>query len=167
MGASRELKRAVSGPRRYGFTGSREQPTFEQATALRFWFEARAGEFHHGDCIGSDEAAHDIVRSLRDWRIVVHPGDTPHLRAYVSGYNELYPVKPNLERNTDIVNETDELVATPAGPETLRSGTWSTIRKALRAGKRTTIIWPDGSVEVEPANADTYDRSSEPREDLK
>lgn len=136
--------------RRIGFTGTRNQLTFEQATALRFWLESRVGEFHHGDCIGADEAAHDIVHSLRGWRIVVHPGLGPReLQARVTGWNLLCPAKPNLERNSDIVNETDELLATPTGPETVRSGTWSTIRKARRAGKPLTIIWPDGAIEME------------------
>lgn len=137
--------------RRYGFTGTRNQLAFAQASALRFWLEARTGELHHGDCIGGDETAHQIARSLRGWLIVIHPGDTPNLRAFCSDYDVLHPVKPNLDRNTDIVNATHELVATPSGPEIARSGTWSTIRKARRAGKPRTIIWPDGMIEVEPA----------------
>ncbi|MBA3354736.1 MAG: hypothetical protein H0U18_02115 [Pyrinomonadaceae bacterium] len=37
--------------------------------------------------------------------------------------------------------------------EQLRSGTWSTIRKARKARKQVTIVWPDGKVTASLDNA--------------
>ncbi len=133
---------------RIGFTGTREHLTFQQSKALRLWFEGcTARELHHGDCIGADEFAHEVVHSLRGWRIVIHPGlGPPSLQARSTGWNELRPAKPNLERNRDIVNDTIYLVACPKGfAEERRSGTWSTVRYARLKGRSITIIWPDGT----------------------
>jgi len=137
--------------RRVGFTGSREAPTAPQRRALAQWMlERGVSELHHGDCVGSDKVAHMLAR-LFGWRVVVHPGMGPaNLRAFVSNYEELRAAKPNLERNGDIATETDELVACPSGPETLRSGTWATIRRARKLGRRINIFWPDGTATCEP-----------------
>jgi len=136
---------------RFGFTGSRDGPSAPQRRALANWMIERGfSELHHGDCIGADKCAHIIARIL-GWRVVVHPGDGPrHLRAFVRSYDEIRPAKPYLERNGDIVTETDELVACPSGPETLRSGTWATIRRARKLGRRINIFWPDGTATCEP-----------------
>lgn len=130
-----------------GFTGTRNGLTPPQATALWDWMATYPqGALHHGDCVGADVSAHDAARHF-GWWIEVHPGIGPaRLRAFCSGYNALHPAKPNLERNTDIVASAEELVACPEGPETRRSGTWSTVRKARVKGIPRTIIWPDGSV---------------------
>lgn len=51
--------------------------------------------------------------------------------------------------NRDIVAETDELIATPKGfQEERRSGTWATVRYALKARKPVTVIWPDGAASL-------------------
>jgi hypothetical protein len=51
--------------------------------------------------------------------------------------------KPYLARNRDIVNESDRLITLPKGPETLRSGTWATVRYAVEAGKPVRIYYPN------------------------
>jgi predicted Rossmann fold nucleotide-binding protein DprA/Smf involved in DNA uptake len=53
---------------------------------------------------------------------------------------------PYLERNHAIVNESDFLIAAPDGPETLRSGTWATVRYARKVGKRVLVIMPNGEI---------------------
>lgn len=124
-----------------GFTGTRLAPTDSQLDRVRRALVALgATELHHGDCEGSDSAAHDIAREL-GLRIVVHPPQASLLRAYRSG-DVIAPVKPYLDRNRDIVDETEWLIATPDGPERKRSGTWSTIRYARSIGRNVSVMMP-------------------------
>lgn len=133
--------------KKIGLTASREPRPQPQLDALKLLMEMLGPcELHHGDCVGGDEQAHDMAVHA-GWRIVVHPGtDTGALRAWCRGDENRSP-KANLKRNWDIVVETSEMIALPKGPEELRSGTWSTIRKARKAGRPVTVIWPDGRVE--------------------
>jgi hypothetical protein len=142
-----------------GFTGSRQGMTPAQKAALRELLEERLpleldhddASFHHGDCVGADAEAHDIAAAL-DYLVTVHPPSDPRLRAAVhrtgkwfEGVDVLLPEKPYLERDRDIVDACDELIACPK--DASRSGgTWHTVHCARRAGKPVTIIWPDGEV---------------------
>ncbi len=134
-----------------GFTGTREGLTTEQYTALRrvlgALLSSPADTFHHGDCIGADATAHDVARNVSHARIVGHPPDKSVIRAFKK-CDLLRGELPYLVRNRNIVDATDEMVATPDGPERQRSGTWSTIRYAVKKGRRVNIIWPDGRIEV-------------------
>jgi hypothetical protein len=116
-----------------GFTGSRTTPTDGQLTWLRTELitlkHVGYTEFHHGDCIGSDEAAHQIAHDV-GLRTIVHPPINPKWRAWCSG-DVILPEKDFVPRNHDIVDSCMTLLALPAGPEKLRSGTWATIRYAL------------------------------------
>lgn len=138
---------------RYGFTGSQKLPTVAQTDWLRNLLLLRAGlhsALHHGACIGSDEAAHFVGLEC-GVPIVVHP---PKNHAKVA-LDVLVPrlgvtilaAKNYDDRNVDIVNDTDVLLATPKGPEVRRSGTWSTIRYALSLDRHVEICFPDGRVE--------------------
>jgi hypothetical protein len=114
-------------------------------------------EFHHGDCIGSDVQADAIVctRYGIDCAIYVHgPTDKSRVANCAAIHSRCQhialPDKPYIERNHDIVDETDILVATPGRiNEELRSGTWSTIRYARRIHHPIVIIWPDGNASKE------------------
>lgn len=132
-----------------GFTGTREGLTEKQYLALRSEISRRnlspAAIFRHGDCIGADSDAHDVVRTCSHARIFGHPPIKSALRAYRK-CDHLMPERPYLDRNRDIVNMSDELIACPNGPERQRSGTWSTVRYACGVGKKVTIIMPDGSL---------------------
>lgn len=98
--------------------------------------------FHHGDCLGADTEAHDIALSL-GYSIIVHPPTNPALRANRRGIIN-HPAKLYIERNHDIVDGCEVLVATPkTNIERQRSGTWSTIRYARKTGKRYYIINPN------------------------
>lgn len=125
-----------------GFTGTQQGATLNQARAL--WSLLRAKdpeEFHHGDCIGADELAHYIARSLGIY-VIGHPPTNEKKRAFCD-CDEWREAKPYLDRNHDIVNETHEMVAIPKGPnEELRSGTWATIRYAFKLGTPIAIIYP-------------------------
>lgn len=134
-----------------GFTGTREGLTGPQHLSLRRVLSALlsspADTFHHGDCIGADAQAHDTTRNVSHARIIGHPPDKSVIRAF-KGCDILRAELPYLVRNRNIVDATDEMVATPDGPERQRSGTWSTIRYALKKGQRVNIVWPDGRIEV-------------------
>lgn len=128
-----------------GFTGTQRGMTVQQKRKLRelLW---DYDELHHGDCIGSDDEAHDIALG-HGLRIVVHPPSIPTKRAFRTSFHEIRPEQHYNTRNHNIVDETSELIATPAEfEEQLRSGTWATIRYAVKQGKKVTIIFPDGFV---------------------
>lgn len=85
---------------------------------------------HHGDCVGVDARAHQIAKEW-GWDIVVHPPLEDGRRAFCFGSRvEVRARKAYLDRNTDIANESDVLIAIPSSKtEEVRSGTWSTIRR--------------------------------------
>lgn len=125
-----------------GFTGTQQGMSAMQAKLLRSELQLyKPTEFHHGDCVGADAEAHEIVEAeFPNIKIVVHPPINPAKRAFKWG-DEGRIAKDYLMRNRDIVNETDRLVAAPKGDtEELRSGTWATIRYAIKARKPYTIL---------------------------
>jgi hypothetical protein len=131
-----------------GFTGTRIGMTATQALAVRHELERlRPTEARHGDCVGADAQFHALVREQdATTRIVVHPPDNPKLRAFCQGDLELVP-RDYQARNRDIVDAADVLLAAPrGGGETLRSGTWATIRRARVRGIPILICYPSGMV---------------------
>lgn len=129
-----------------GFTGTQRGMTEEQKQEFRNFISCNTvEEFHHGDCIGADKDAHDIAISL-GISIVIHPPLNPVKRAFCSGAIRVLDKKPYLDRNKEIVRDTDILMATPGEvEEQLRSGTWSTIRFASRQNKALFVIGPFGN----------------------
>lgn len=133
---------------RVGFTGT--QNGMNTAQRARFVAElhalhfGREVEFHHGDCIGADADAHDLVRALDPGiRIVLHPPAITTKRAWKQG-DDVLPAKPYLDRNRDIVDACEVLIACPKETEeTLRSGTWATIRYARAVGKPRVLLIPE------------------------
>lgn len=110
-----------------GYSGSRLGMRPWQKDRFReILIERNATELHHGDCAGGDQEAHVIGRELGLW-IVGHPPTANGLRAFCDFDEERQPL-PFLARNHMIVRETIFLVAAPAGPAQLRSGTWATVR---------------------------------------
>jgi hypothetical protein len=92
-------------------------------------------EFHHGDCIGADGEAHDIVRLFfpKVW-IVGHLPLSNGKRAFKKCDAYRDPL-PYLVRDHKIVDETEFLIGSPkSDAEILRSGTWATIRYARKKG---------------------------------
>jgi hypothetical protein len=138
-----------------GFTGTRHGMSERQKDDLEAWFDEHydegLDEFHHGDCEGADEYAHDVAGFYFVKR-VVHPPIETRYRAYT--IDESFPIympkeygcrkpKDYLDRNHDIVDETDILIAAPQFVfEELRSGTWATIRYARKQGKPVVILEP-------------------------
>ena len=138
-----------------GFTGSRDggMPTFGQiVTVDELLFVLQPSEVHHGDCVGSDEWFHNRVTGpYKNKPIVhIHPPDDPKYRAYCTGTNcVIHPVKPYMVRNQDIIDASNTLIATPHGPEEVRSGTWATIRRARKKGIPIYIVWPNAKTTKE------------------
>lgn len=134
-------------PTRLGCTGTRKGMTDAQkATVARL--SAGYREVHHGDCVGADVEMHTIA-AYAGQRIVVHPPDDDRLRAGSLG-DVIRRATPYLQRNRAIVNETDLLLAAPAGPYPQTGpvgGTWYTIRYANGLGQPVLIVWPDGVVD--------------------
>lgn len=144
-----------------GFTGSREGMNKAQHQALKrllddFIAEQAATtpdsvpQFHHGDCVGADALSGDVAHDA-GYEMHIHPPSIGTLRAYCANrYSAtVYDAFPYLTRNKNIVDSTDILVSTPNGPETTRSGTWSTIRYARKKSKEIWIVYPNGKVEKE------------------
>jgi hypothetical protein len=128
-----------------GFTGTQVGMTEYQEIALVHILRREGAlELHHGNCIGADEQACQIAWDM-DIPPIAHPGDTPEKQSEIESFETL-PVKPNLERNHDIVDVCELLVAAPKGPPQQRSGTWATIRYADKVGRKTLIITPNGEI---------------------
>lgn len=133
-----------------GFTGTQVGCTTIQLESLeRILLELKPTDFHHGDCIGADSQAHDIVRRML-CHIHIHPPIIPDKRAFREG-KYIYRPKDYLTRNKHIVDACYVLVATPKEEygETVRSGTWSTVRYARRLERDIIIIRPNGRVQRE------------------
>lgn len=129
-----------------GFTGTQRGMTAAQAAVVRLLFsKLGVTELHHGDCIGADRHAHLIACEM-GIRVIIHPPSNDSKRAFCKG-DETRPERDYLTRNRDIVIESDVIIATPKEEkEVLRSGTWSTIRRARKRGKPTVIVSPSGKL---------------------
>lgn len=137
------------------FTGTQDGVTKLQAAAFRSWWnmDPAGHEFHYGCCVGADsQAAAFLARQDPRPRLIAHPGDNPGKtdKAAVAVADETHPVRPNLDRNRDMVDAAEILLACPKGPEAARSGTWATVRYARSVGITVVLFWPDGRTTDEP-----------------
>lgn len=114
-----------------------------------FWLllsDRAPGEFHEGDCIGSDSQAASGAR-MAGFRIIGHPPINDSKRTFFPADESRDPL-PYLARNHKIVDAAQEMIATPGEfEEQLRSGTWATIRYARKVGKPVHVILPDGRLQ--------------------
>lgn len=137
--------------RKVGFTGTSGGMTTPQVMRVLRLLASYAEpiELHHGDCVGADAEVHECALAL-SIRIVLHPPNKDHARAFCTWSNEIRDPATYLTRNRHIVDETESLIAAPGEfTERLRSGTWATIRRARKAGKRVAIVWPNGETQHE------------------
>ena len=104
----------------------------------------------HGDCVGVDEKAHEIVRSrCPQMTIHIHPPLNEKDRAFCGG-DVTHDAETYLKRDRVMVNDSDVLLAFPdSRNERLRSGTWTTIRHARRTGRPLIIVFPAGDEQRE------------------
>lgn len=147
-----------------GFTGSRRGLSREQGKSLDLWlrenflYKSRTISFHHGDCLGSDKEAHDLLLELYNvpddflydktkLDIIIHPPIKDTFRAFCIPYSQIRVPKDYLKRNHDIVDESKFLIACPKEiKNVIRSGTWATIRYAVKKNKPVLMFCPDGKI---------------------
>lgn len=137
------------------FTGTQAGVTKPQATAFREWWgiDPVGHEVHYGCCVGADaQVAAFLNRQSPRPRLIAHPGDNPGKtdQAAVAVADVAHPARPNLDRNRDMVDAAEILLACPQGPEEQRSGTWATVRYARSVGIPIVLFWPDGRTTDEP-----------------
>lgn len=140
-----------------GFTGTQRGMTGRQKLVIgEMLSDTRGVIARHGDCVGADDEF-DYLCAQRGVQVAIHPCDIRSKRAYCADKRSRdrhvhYVEKPlpPLERNQVIVDRSEILVAAPAGfEEELRSGTWSTVRRARKRGIPVIIVLPDGRTRVE------------------
>jgi hypothetical protein len=136
-----------------GFTGSQRGASSAQLHTLQSLLLTNmpVDEFHHGCCVGADTQANYVAHAVGT-HVVYHP---PLIAEKASDLRDFpgdhLPPKPYIERNHDIVDATDMLIACPAGDEEqVRSGTWATVRYARKQGKRVIVIKRNGHTEETP-----------------
>lgn len=131
-----------------GFTGTRRGMTQAQKNSVLVLIQHFDFYAHHGDCIGADAEFDAIVKGTSGLRGVIYHPSNAATRAFCTPrypYDIVREPKDPLVRDQDIVYESDLMIATPKHPSpVLRSGTWTTIRYALKSGKPLCIIMPDG-----------------------
>ena len=137
-----------------GFTGTQEGMTPYQLVKIAlFLARNQPTESHSGDCVGADKDFLDLINLANlspkfDKIITVgHIPSNNSKRAFGQYRIEMEP-KPYLERNHNIVDQSDFIIATPKeNNEQLRSGTWATIRYARKSNKKGMIVFPNGDTE--------------------
>lgn len=133
-----------------GFTGtSRGMNPYQKFEIRRQLVYLRDKEGYtdvrHGACIGADDQFGRIAKDL-GYRITAHPGYSPRnpenliFRAETEYCDVVLEPKPFIARDHDIVDQSDTMLATPVGKEERRSGTWTTIRYALKSKREILIV---------------------------
>ena len=136
-----------------GFTGTRNGMTMRQKQALTRWLRHyRPLEFHHGQCVGADHEAASIARQMAfpephrfggpRITIVSHPPINDDLRSPFAENDLVMPERGYLERDRDIAEVCDVLLACPDGPRRANSGTWYTIDYAQKLLRAVHVILP-------------------------
>lgn len=137
-------------PNRAGFTGTRQGMTPQQeATVAGLLHQEKVEIADHGGCVGADIDFDELCWTYQPRSIIVsvHPSNLKHQQGKWHYTPYLCLEKPPLERNRDIVDKSNFLIATPKEYiEVLRSGTWATIRYARKQKKPIYIVRPDGFI---------------------
>lgn len=140
-----------------GFTGTREgmTPTQMDTFAQMMSEIYPLFSFHHGDCLGADDQAANIMSELRQddehktWLIVSHPPRDESFRAFNDKADEVMLPAPYLQRNRDIVHACDILFVLPKEMEPQpKGGTWYTHDYAIKRNTKVVIIYPNGATET-------------------
>ena len=132
-----------------GFSGSRTgMSKFQYDTIWDFLAEQKYIRMAiHGDCVGSDAMFHDMCEDLR-LRIEVYPPVNRALRAWkIPTIGLVHDPASYLDRNQEIAETCTVLIATPKEPQSeefdRQGGTWDTIKRAERLGKKIMVILPN------------------------
>ena len=140
-----------------GFTGSRAGMTDAQRMAFeQLLSEHKVAMFMHGDCVGADKQAHDIVEAnYPGISILVLPSLDASLRAWCRPRKGVVAAAAaSADRNASIARISQLLVATPRTPVQPESGfipvsgTEQTIGFARAGNKKVVVINPDGETVI-------------------
>ena len=130
----------------WGFTGTRAgMKAFQVLITRRALQQGQPLVFRHGGAFGSDFSAHALCRETNpDGLIEVWPADRKRVSLFAGQPSVVIkPLMDPLNRNKEIAKRSEFIIATPhTEKEELRSGTWATIRDAMREAKPVLIIWP-------------------------
>lgn len=134
------------------FTGTRNGLSTPQRVALTETLGLLSDPssiMHNGACAGADHSAATIWRDL-SCRLEFHPGDRSQAQ-WAQGFcvegETVRPCAPYLLRNHHMVDASSVLVGCPSTmEETLRSGTWATIRYARRMKVYRVLVLPNGRI---------------------
>ena len=136
-----------------GFTGTQDGMTDMQAQfVFNTTMDLAPVEAHHGCCVGADFEWGMALGYTVGCLVHGHPPLNKSKMAECE-CDVWHEPKEYLERNRDIVDATDALIAAPKGPEEQRSGTWSTVRYARKLRRPIVIVWPSGEMTVENGDA--------------
>ena len=135
---------------RVGFTGTREGLTFLQRRTLKELVK-RITEgsdvlehdivFLHGSAVGADSSFHVMCLGHRR---EVYP--STRTKKVLSGMKTIVrPARPSLERNRNIVDSSDMVIACPK-KDAEGGGTVFTMGYAIETGVRLVVILYDGSM---------------------
>jgi hypothetical protein len=140
----------------WGFTGTRAGMSVPQHDwCKRLLSDGHPSIFRHGGAYGADTQIHAIRRDSKFAGVThVWPAD-PKRRAMFLNQRDVKveDVMDPLIRNEEIVRRSTFMIAAPHTQyEIIRSGTWHTIRCAIRHGKPTLILWPNGDLTLHRDN---------------
>lgn len=143
-----------------GITGTRDGMTSNQHFAfseLMWTYEYQKSlELLCGMCIGVDAETAKIIKTDTVGKVIGYPGhsksnpdDLTYRDPATENYDQIRESKPFFDRNRDIVDDSDLMIACPNGKNYHggKGGTNYTIRYALKVGKPIIIIFPDGETE--------------------
>lgn len=134
---------------RIGFTGTQAGLTSAQQISLidllSGFYMTGTEWIHLGDCVGADHEAH-MIAVMVGLKTFGHPPVIRSKRVFCKYDSEVSP-KDYILRNHDIVDMSQHLIGCPQYMHSqLHSGTWSTIRYAVKRCKPITIVYPDGTI---------------------
>jgi hypothetical protein len=123
-----------------GFTGTKAGLTIRQHDMLYERLTMlKPSVFVHGGCVGGDDEADLMAATLGIPRLVFPSTRIDKrvsddvLRSRTGSPVWIMTPKEPLDRNPDIVNAVEQLIACPRQPRMItRSGTWTTVRLARR-----------------------------------
>jgi hypothetical protein len=130
------------------FTGTRKGMTPRQLIYVESCLEnLRPQAVHHGGCKGADAEFHKLCLAFNIPEIHVWWSNLQSTHMDVLADESLRVIhhaeQPPLDRDWDIVREADLVVACPdTAVETIRSGTWATVRYADQLQKRIVVVKP-------------------------
>ena len=128
-----------------GFTGTRKGMSEKQIKLVTEFLKkegSKISKILHGGCIGADMDFHNLCK---EYKREVYPGHSTYNKkdnSFKGDYEDadiIHQSKPYLERNKDIVDNCDILIATPL-INSSKGGTWYTINYAEKNNKLTIIL---------------------------